>query len=155
MWECNLYELNLDLYLPFLFFLLHFFLSLSIVMELQISPRVSLQVRFAISSKVLDISAICACCSFQFIYFISGIYLSLCPSLKECFLLHVHVSTRGFFLSEVIKMDGSVCVWSLLRSHCIQACTPRISRPRKFCFYTNAFGFLKRFLCSVLLCNCK
>lgn len=106
--------------IPFFLILLHPYTSHS---ELQISPCVSLQARWEIRSKSLSISAIWACCSFGFIYFIPGIYLSLCHRLNVWFLVYVHMNARGFSLVKVIKMDRLfVCViW--LRLRCIQACT--------------------------------
>lgn len=67
-------------YLPILFFFPIFLLYPSTSpFELQISPCVSLQARWEIRSKVLSISAIWACCSFRFIYFLflAFIYLSV------------------------------------------------------------------------------
>lgn len=56
---------------------------------------------------MLDISALRACCSFEFIYFIPGIYLSFCHCAYRAPCLYtVHMNVRGFLLVKAIKMDS-------------------------------------------------
>lgn len=115
-----------------------------------------LQARWEIRSEVLDVSAIWACCSFQFIYLIPGIYLSLCHCMNVWSLVYVHMNVRGFLLVKVIKMNSLfVCdlaqialYWSV---HSRDGWIQKIWFPRNVCVCV----FLRGFLHSVLLRDCE
>lgn len=109
--------LNLDLPFPFPPLLLY---PSTRYLELQISPCVSLQVRWEIRSEVLDVSVIWACCSFRFYLFYTRAFI----------YLSVTAWMYGFLFMNVRRY--SRVIW--LRFLCIQACTQGVGGYREFFF---------------------
>lgn len=115
-------------------------------LELQIMPCVSLQARWEIRSEMSGVSAIWVCCSFRFIYFIPGVYLSLCRCMNVWFLVCVHMNVRGL---KVIKMD-SLFVRDLAQIVLYSSMYPRYGRIAKRIFLEMLVClFLRELLFSV------